>query len=115
MKDSTHLIKDQYGNYVFQKILEVGSQSQKKRVLESLKGKICDLSYNMFGCRVVQKILESIRNKSQEQDYFIEEIRSSIIQLIEDQNGNHVIQKIFECCFPDRTEIIVNVLIKHVR
>lgn len=62
MKDALGLIKDQFGNYVFQKIFEVGVNKHKKRILEVIKGRICELSYNTFGCRVVQKALEYMRN-----------------------------------------------------
>jgi hypothetical protein len=41
MKDALGLIKDQFGNYVFQKIFEVGLNKHKKRILEAMKGRIC--------------------------------------------------------------------------
>lgn len=40
MKEPLQLIKDQFGNYVFQKFFEVGSSKHQKRILEAMKGKI---------------------------------------------------------------------------
>jgi pumilio RNA-binding family len=71
MKDGIGLIKDQFGNYVFQKVFEVGMNKHKKKILELIKGRVVELSYNTFGCRVVQKGLEYIRNLYEEQDHFI--------------------------------------------
>lgn len=40
MKEPLQLIKDQFGNYVFQKFFEVGSLKHQKRILEAMKGRI---------------------------------------------------------------------------
>lgn len=48
----------------------------------------------MYSCRVIQKAVETLKD-----DYLfelIEEFRGHILQLIEDQNGNHVCQKLIE-------------------
>lgn len=114
MKDALGLIKDQFGNYVFQKIFEVGLNKHKKRILEVIKGKICELSYNTFGCRVVQKALDYLRNIYEEQDAFILELKNDIVNMVQDQNGNHVIQKCFECCAPVKTECIIDQIIANI-
>jgi hypothetical protein len=52
----------------------------------------------MYGCRVIQKALESISNENQV-SFLIEmarELEGNIVKCIEDQNGNHVIQKCIE-------------------
>lgn len=115
MKEGLSLIKDQFGNYVFQKIFEVGINKHKKKILELIRGKVCELSYNTFGCRVIQKALEYIRSLYEEQDNFISELKGDIVNLVQDQNGNHVIQKCFECCTPAKTECIVDQIIANVR
>lgn len=60
VKDAFTLSSDAFGNYVVQKILEVGSKYHKEKLFEILKGRISDLSLNSFGCRVVQRIIESL-------------------------------------------------------
>jgi hypothetical protein len=37
-------MKDRFGNYVFQKIFEKGTEKQKKRLFDAIKGKIYSLS-----------------------------------------------------------------------
>ena len=50
------LSKDIFGNYAIQKVLESkdGEKDEEKNnfIMESLKGKIYDLSIHMYGCRV---------------------------------------------------------------
>ena len=47
---------DVFGNYVTQKLFEHGSQAQKKILASQMKGHVYDLSQQMYGCRVVQKV-----------------------------------------------------------
>ena len=52
------LMTDVFGNYVIQKILELGTDEQKWAIYDNMRGKIFDLCQNTYGCRVVQKALE---------------------------------------------------------
>ena len=47
---------DVFGNYVIQKFFEHGNQPQKKILANQMKGRILELSMQMYGCRVVQKV-----------------------------------------------------------
>ena len=49
-------MKDVFGNYVIQKFFEHGNQVHKKIFAGMMKGKIPELSLQMYGCRVVQKV-----------------------------------------------------------
>jgi pumilio RNA-binding family len=51
-------MKDRFGNYVFQKIFEKGSEKQKKKLFDAIKIKLINLSEHCYGCRVVQKAIE---------------------------------------------------------
>ena len=42
------------------------------------------------------------------------ELEGNIVKCIEDQNGNHVIQKCIECCEPKCIDFIVNDVLKQV-
>ena len=42
------------------------------------------------------------------------ELEGNIVKCIEDQNGNHVIQKCIECCEPSSIDFIVNDVLKQV-
>ena len=59
-KDSGALIKDRFGNYVFQKIFEKGLEGHKKMLMDSLWGHIVALSMHAYGCRVIQKAIDFV-------------------------------------------------------
>jgi hypothetical protein len=54
--NAVQLMKDVFGNYVIQKFFEHGSQVQKKIIAAKMKGKVAELSTQMYACRVVQKV-----------------------------------------------------------
>lgn len=49
-------MKDVFGNYVIQKFFEHGSLVQKIVLARHMKGKVAELSTQMYACRVVQKV-----------------------------------------------------------
>jgi len=104
------LITDVFGNYVIQKIIELGTPKMIGAIFESMRGKVLDLSLNTYGCRVVQKILEA----KQKQDEILNDLKPYVLKCIEDQNGNHVIQKCFETIPPQKLQFIVSEVIKNI-
>ena len=58
MEHANTLFTDMFGNYVIQKILQLGTLHQKLRIYELMKGKVFALSQHMYSCRIVQKALE---------------------------------------------------------
>jgi len=117
------LCTDVFGNYVIQKLLDpnVGTPSQQEQLCETaIKGNVLELSMHMYGCRVVQKLVEKVfgeegndaRVKYQQpqlrgsagsklhdpdfQDALLEELSPHIVKCVQDQNGNHVVQKCIE-------------------
>lgn len=49
------LIQDQYGNYVIQHVLEHGKPEDKSKVVNIIRGKVCQLSQHKFASNVVEK------------------------------------------------------------
>lgn len=88
------LAKDVFGNYVIQKILDFCDVNQKRMIIKKMKGKVHELTMHMYGCRVIQKAID-IAEEVDVLDY-LDELSEYIIKCIEDQNGNHVIQKLIE-------------------
>ena len=43
---------DVFGNYVMQKMFELGNQSQKQTLGKKMEGNVLQLSQQMYGCRV---------------------------------------------------------------
>lgn len=62
----------------------------KAEILKELRGRIRCLSYDVYGCRVIQKLLEVTKFDIKE------EFGGYVIDMVRDQNGNHVIQKCIE-------------------
>ena len=102
------LIEDVFGNYVIQKILEVGTMQQKIKIYEQMKGKIWRMSHHTYGCRVVQRALEEFKTKRELQLEILQELSADISTLIQDQNGNHVIQKCFETIPTENLQFIID-------
>jgi pumilio RNA-binding family len=88
------LRNDVFGNYVVQKLLDFGSPKTKSDIRDSLEGEILPLSLQMYGCRVVQKALESL--DEDDLPRILREFHNNVLSCIQDQNGNHVIQKCIE-------------------
>lgn len=57
--NALQLMTDVYGNYVIQKLFEYGNQIQKSVLAEKMKNRVVELSLQMYGCRVVQKVSDS--------------------------------------------------------
>ena len=60
----------------------------------------------MYGCRVIQKALESI--PLEQQKIIISELEGNVLKCVKDQNGNHVVQKCIECVQPVQLHFIIN-------
>ena len=95
-----NLSKDIFGNYAIQKVLEFKDKEKNNFIMESLKGKIYELSLHMYGCRVMQQLISVI-----DENYLTDitkELEGHYPKCIEDQNGNHVIQKLIERLKPGK-------------
>jgi mRNA-binding protein PUF3 len=91
--DMVPLMRDLFGNYVIQKLIEHGSQAQKARMVEAAKGHLVELSMNKYGCRVIQKLTDSCLVHQIAE--LLEEIQDIDVlkSLMQDEYANHVIQK----------------------
>jgi pumilio RNA-binding family len=81
-----------FGNYVIQKIIPLLQDEERTRLIAQLVGQIHLLSTHPYGCRVIQRLIDCSPSIS----FIFEEIKGDLFDLIEDQNGNHVIQKCIE-------------------
>jgi hypothetical protein len=65
LPSSHSLMTDVFGNYVIQKFFEFGSHEHKLAFAQKLKGHVLSLALQMYGCRVIQKALESVDKDTQ--------------------------------------------------
>lgn len=104
------LMMDVFGNYVIQKLIEI---SRNEMVIDSImghvKGEVLVLTKSQYGCRIIQKALSyvSLSHKLS----IVEELKqSSVTDCINDQNGNHVIQKAIENIPIEKLQFIIDQL-----
>jgi mRNA-binding protein PUF3 len=94
--NALQLMQDVFGNYVIQKFFEYGDQMQKKLLGGLLANHIGAFSLNTYGCRVVQKAFEHVL--ADQQAALVSELNRPglVFKCIDDQHGNHVVQKAIE-------------------
>lgn len=97
--NALQLMKDVFGNYVIQKFFEHGNQVQKHIIAAKMKNLVHELSMQMYACRVVQKALDHVLVEQQRE--IIDELKPHIMRIVQDQNGNHVVQKIISMAKDD--------------
>lgn len=87
------LMNNPFGNYLCQKITDVCGKDHIKDIIEIIKADIVSICCNAHGTRAIQRIIECSKDKE------LIELMSNLLMphvktLVEDINGNHVIQKI---------------------
>ncbi|KAK6143703.1 hypothetical protein DH2020_024051 [Rehmannia glutinosa] len=98
---TVELMVNPFANYLMQKILEVCSEEQRMCILIRVTeepGQIVRISLSTHGTRVVQKLIETLKTK-QQISRVISALEPGFLALINDLNGNHVIQRCLQC-FP---------------
>ncbi|KAL4196792.1 hypothetical protein AMTRI_Chr04g184940 [Amborella trichopoda] len=93
------LMVDPFGNYLMQKLLEVCTEEQRMQIIHVVTGtpgELVEISLNMHGTRVVQKLVETLKTPCQI-SMVVSALEPGIVTLIKDLNGNHVVQRCLEC------------------
>ncbi|KAK2997407.1 hypothetical protein RJ639_026414, partial [Escallonia herrerae] len=102
------LMTDPFGNYLVQKLLEVCDEDQQMQILHEITRKAGDLlriSCDMHGTRAVQKVIETIKTPEQF-SIIVSSLKSGIVTLIKNMNGNHVAQRCLQYLTPEYSEFI---------
>ncbi|EDO17802.1 hypothetical protein Kpol_541p44 [Vanderwaltozyma polyspora DSM 70294] len=110
------LMLDPFGNYLIQKLSEYINSSQRSLIIQSIYPHVFQLSINQYGTRSFQKIIDTIDNEAQidmiikgfEQEYTT---IKQIVTLINDLNGNHVIQKCILKFPTSKFNFIINAMV----
>lgn len=112
--EARELTLDPFGNYVVQKVVDLSTAQQRSELLDRLQrgGGLFNLSIHMYGCRVVQRLIE--QSTLEEQLLAARELKGHVIECVEDQNGNHVIQKLIEKLPSENLEFIVAEFLGHI-
>ncbi len=78
-----------------QKLLQFGTVEQRGYLLSEIRGHVYALSKDTYGCRVVQRALDYVES-DEELVALARELEPAILDCVQDQNANHVVQKILE-------------------
>ncbi|KAF1944856.1 ARM repeat-containing protein [Clathrospora elynae] len=86
------LMTDPFGNYLCQKLLEFCNDEQRNTLVRNAIPAMVSIAFNQHGTRALQKMIEFISTDEQTQ-MIIQALSGQVVDLIQDLNGNHVIQK----------------------
>ncbi|KAM5489067.1 hypothetical protein MaudMau93_003792 [Microsporum audouinii] len=86
------LMTDPFGNYLCQKLLEFTNDEQRTGLINIAAPHLVQIALNQHGTRALQKMIEFISTPEQIQTV-INALSGQVVELVQDLNGNHVIQK----------------------
>ncbi|KAH8678117.1 armadillo-type protein [Xylariales sp. PMI_506] len=86
------LMMDPFGNYLCQKLLEYCTDEERTALIRNASDHMVRIALNQHGTRALQKMIEFVTIPEHVQ-IIIEALRYQVVDLIQDLNGNHVIQK----------------------
>ena len=92
------LILDPFGNYLIQKLCDYLTEAQRTFLIRSIYPNVFQISINQYGTRSLQKIIDTMDGENQ-MDLIVKGFSQQftsikqVVKLINDLNGNHVIQK----------------------
>eukprot|EP01027_Heterolobosea_sp_BB2_P000368 GEZU01000526.1.p1 GENE.GEZU01000526.1~~GEZU01000526.1.p1 ORF type:complete len:767 (-),score=228.44 GEZU01000526.1:927-3227(-) len=103
--DIVELMTDPFGNYLCQKLVEHCNDQQRNAIIRKVSSELVHISLNMHGTRAVQKLIECLTTPTQIQ-MVVDALKSSVVTLIKDLNGNHVIQRCLHRLTPHDKQFI---------
>src|SRR5690554_1316979 len=103
---------DPFGNYLCQKLLEFCGDDQRTIIVENVAPELVNISLNMHGTRAVQKMIEFL-STPQQIAIVVVALNPSVVTLIKDLNGNHVIQKCLNRFASEDNQFIYNAISAH--
>eukprot|EP00210_Caulerpa_lentillifera_P000590 g571.t1 len=106
------LMKDPFGNYLIQKLLDRCSEPQRTEVVKAVAkgGELISIALSTHGTRAVQKLIETLTTEEQRQ-FAISALQPGVVDLIKDLNGNHVVQRCLQRLGPEDSQFIYDAAI----
>lgn len=102
------VIKDQNGNHVVQKIIELVPRQHIDFIMNAVRGQVTPLASHAYGCRVIQRLLE--HGTEADKAEIMGELHASAQILITDQYGNYVAQHVLQNGEPEDRERIIKLV-----
>lgn len=60
MSNAQEMVRDQYGNYVIQYVIELKNYDVNGKIVDKLKGLIYELANEKFSSNVIEKVLHKL-------------------------------------------------------
>jgi mRNA-binding protein PUF3 len=115
---SSMLITDVYGNYVIQHVLEKGKPEDRAKMIGVVTPQLLTLSRHKNASNVVEKciLLGTLEEQRAIRDQLMgDDANSPLFQLMKDQFGNYVIQKLVKALQGQDRVVLVNKLASHLQ
>ncbi|KAJ3447135.1 mateRNAl protein pumilio [Anaeramoeba flamelloides] len=112
----TTFVKEQYGNYVIQFLLTEGTRKQKSIIISKITSNVHEFSLHKFASNVVEKCLLNATKKEKSEiiEKILENDGESLKDMMKDQYGNYVVQKILDLASDSEKQKIVYCVRPHL-
>jgi len=88
-------MSNQFGNYLCQKIIEVGKEQDLRLIVDKISSHVNDISTSIHGTRAMQTLAEVLSKHSvslyPELETVIAKMNEQIVSLATHVHGNHVV------------------------
>jgi len=109
----TSLINHPFGNYLCQHLIDKCSTKQRREIIDMISEQLVDISCSMYGSRPMQKLIERLGARVEDIDVIVSRLKGSVVQLTQDLNGNHVIQKCIRCLGSAESQFVYDSFAQH--
>lgn len=99
------LMTDPFGNYLCQKLFEHCTEEQRTALIKTAAPALPGIALNQHGTRALQKMIEHLHTEEQVAT-IISALSHKVVDLVQDLNGNHVIQKCLQVLGAERCQFI---------
>ncbi|KAL9107160.1 MAG: hypothetical protein Q9227_007940 [Pyrenula ochraceoflavens] len=103
------LMTDPFGNYLMQKLFEHTNDGQRSDLVVTAAPRMVDIAVNQHGTRALQKMIDHLSRPDQVEQVILA-LRDHVTPLVQDLNGNHVIQKCLNRLSGDDTQFIFDAI-----
>ncbi|KIW57986.1 hypothetical protein PV05_02539 [Exophiala xenobiotica] len=99
------LMTDPFGNYLCQKLFEHCNDEQRTTLINAASPALTTIALNQHGTRALQKMIEFVHTPEQVET-IIKSLTPRVVDLVQDLNGNHVVQKCLTRLGAERSQFI---------
>ena len=99
------LMTDPFGNYLCQKLFEHCNDEQRTQLINSASSALTVIALNQHGTRALQKMIEYV-NTDEQVETIVQSLSPRVVELVQDLNGNHVVQKCLNRLGAERCQFI---------